>query len=160
MHPYSFSRPRFLACLLLGLLLLPAASSAAGRGIGLGATLGEPTGATLALWVDQDEAWIVGLGVNPGDDNSVQESVDYVLYLFDIGRTVMPGFAPYAGLGARVNGPSDGHTEFGIRFVAGAAWFPEQYNMELFAELVPILDVSPNWEIDLNAVVGLRLYGW
>jgi hypothetical protein len=146
--------------LLLTLLLNPAASPAASRGLGLGATLGEPTGVTAKQWVDQDEAWTFGLGVNPFDESTVQGSADYVLHFLQFGRQFnLPELALYTGLGGRLNYPEEGHLEAGVRLPAGLSFFMDK-NVEWFAELVPVFDFAPYVEVDLNAVVGVRFYGW
>ncbi len=147
--------------LLLGSLLLPATAPAAAQGPGYGVTVGEPLGVTAKLWVDQDEAWVFGLGVNPAGDYSVQGTADYVLHIFEVGRFFnLPSLALVTGLGARINGPDDGDYEPGIRFPAGLSYFFNAEDVELFAEIAPVLDLSPDVEIDLNAVIGIRFYGW
>jgi hypothetical protein len=152
---------RLFLLLLLGFLLLPAPSPAAVQGPGYGVTLGEPVGATAKLWVDQDEAWVLGLGVNPAGGYSVQGTADYVLHIFEFGRFFnLPSLALATGLGARINGPDDGDYEPGLRFPAGLSYFLDAENIELFAEIAPVLDLSPEVELDLNAVAGIRFYGW
>jgi hypothetical protein len=153
-------RMRLLAALLLGALFLCDRAPAAQHDRGIGPMLGEPTGATLKFWRDQDEAVVFGLGINPFADFSVQASADYVLHIFEFGQQFdVPELALYTGLGGRVNGPDDGNVELGLRIPVGVNWFSDE-RTELFAELTPVLDVAPDWEIDLNAVVGIRFYGW
>lgn len=146
--------------LLPALLLSPAVSPAASRGLGLGATLGEPTGVTAKQWVDQDEAWTFGLGVNPFDESTVQVSADYVLHFLQFGRPFdVPELALYTGLGGRLNYPEEGHLEAGVRLPVGLSYLRDK-TVELFAEVVPVFDFAPYFELDLNAVVGVRFYGW
>lgn len=146
--------------LLAAFLLTPLASPAAGRGLGLGATLGEPTGVTAKQWVDQDEAWTVGLGINPFDDHAVQVSADYVLHFLEFGRRFdLPELALYTGLGGRLNYPEKKHIEAGVRVPVGLSFFQDK-SLELFGEIVPVIDVVPYLELDLNVVVGVRFYGW
>jgi hypothetical protein len=138
-----------------------AAPAAATRGIGAGLMLGEPTGGTLKLWVDQDEAWVFGFGVSFLRDPSFQAQADYVLHIFEIGRELgVPQMPVYAGLGGRLNGPEDGKLEAGIRLPVGISYFFEKDQVEVFAELVPVLNLAPELRGDLNFGVGLRFYGW
>ncbi|MFO7535933.1 MAG: hypothetical protein R6X19_09695 [Kiritimatiellia bacterium] len=139
-----------------------ASARAADRGVWVGGMLGEPTGATLKLWIDQDEAWSFGLGFNPFGENSFQLHADYLLHNFELGNKLnVPSLAWYAGLGARFNGPDETDSfEPGIRFPAGLTYFLESRNMELFAEFAPVLDLSPDIEIDINCVAGVRYFGW
>lgn len=153
---------RCILTILCALLCSLGTARASGRGLGIGAMIGEPTGASLKLWVDQDEAWVFGLGINPAGDNSVQAHADYLLHMPELGRLLaLPELAWYAGLGARINGPDEtDSTEPGVRFPVGLTYFLESQNAELFAEFVPVLDLSPDFEIDINAVVGIHFYGW
>ena len=115
----------------------------------------------MKLWVDQDEAWVMGLGVSFLRDPSFQAQADYVLHIFEIGRSLgLPQMAPYAGLGGRLNGPEDGHLEAGLRLPVGLAYFFDKENVELFAELAPVINVIPALRGDINVGVGIRFYGW
>lgn len=154
-------RLRLLIPALLVGALLAASAPAATRGVGAGLLLGEPTGLTVKLWVDQDEAWVLGLGGSYLRDPALQAQADYVLHIFEIGRAVgLPQMPAYTGLGVRVNGPEDGRLNAGLRLPAGLACFFDNNQVELFAELVPVLNLVPNLRADIDFGIGIRYYGW
>ena len=53
---------------------------------------------------------------------------------------------------------SDFDTEIGIRLAAGAAYELPKYHVEIFAELVPVFELSPDVELDLDGGIGIRYY--
>ena len=70
--------------------------------------------------------------------------------------------AYYVGVGARVvfhedEGRNDnGETHVGIRVPFGLHFEVTETSLELFGEIVPVLDVAPNTEFDIDAAVGVR----
>lgn len=145
-----------VAAVLLGLW---ASSGQAAPPLGAGIMVGEPSGGTLKLWVDRDEAWVFGLGVSTMNDPSIQGQVDYVLHIYEITQAVGLSKTPvYAGLGFRLNGPEDGSVEAGIRLPVGLARFFDRENVEIFAEVAPVLNLTPDFKGDINFAVGIRFY--
>lgn len=145
--------------LLSGLLIFTAFSGQAAPTVGAGVMVGEPSGGTVKLWVDRDEAWVFGLGVSPANDPSVQGQVDYILHIYEIGEAIGLTKTPlYTGLGFRVNGPEDDEVEAGIRIPIGLSHFFDRESVEVFAELAPVLDLVPELKGDLNFCVGIRFY--
>jgi hypothetical protein len=53
---------------------------------------------------------------------------------------------------------SDEGTTAGVRVPVGVSYLFERSPVDLFGEVVPILDVSREADFELNAVVGLRYY--
>ena len=47
---------------------------------------------------------------------------------------------------------------FGVRFVGGINYWTPEYPIELFIELVPILEVTPDTDFDWDTGVGFRYY--
>lgn len=120
---------------------------------GAGVILGDPTGITGKYWVGERQAVDAGIGFNG-------EPVMYVDYLWH-SWTVVPqpreGKMPvYLGLGAQVRDPDS--VEFGIRAVAGIAYWLPRHPVEIFVEIVPILRLTPHASVGLDAGIGLRYY--
>ncbi len=140
-------------------LVLTSFSLQAAPSVGMGLMVGEPSGGTLKLWVDRDEAWVFGLGVSPMGDPSIQAQADYVLHIYEIAQAAGLNQTPlYCGLGLRLNGPEDGRLEIGIRIPAGLSHFFNREGVEVFAELAPVLNVIPEIRGELNFGVGIRFY--
>jgi len=69
----------------------------------------------------------------------------------------------YYGLGARVkfkddNGHHDDKAAFGIRVPLGIGYLFAEAPFDLFAEIAPILDLTPDTDLEINAAVGVRFY--
>lgn len=120
---------------------------------GVGVILGAPTAITGKLWLDGTRAVDIGLGWH-------SELTVYGDYLWH-GWSVLPqpakGKMPvYLGLGGQVRTYHD--AEFGIRAVAGIAYWLPNDPIELFLEVVPVFRLTPGNSVGLDAGLGLRYY--
>lgn len=122
--------------------------------IGAGVILGNPTGVTAKFWVNGDRALDVGVGFN----SDVSLYGDYLWHSWTVFHQPSEGKLPgYLGLGAQIRTTSP--SEFGLRAVAGIAYWLPRDPLEIFLELVPVLNLSPHGNgVDLNAGLGLRYY--
>ncbi|OGS36123.1 MAG: hypothetical protein A2506_11590 [Elusimicrobia bacterium RIFOXYD12_FULL_66_9] len=120
---------------------------------GVGVVLGAPTAITGKLWLDGTRALDAGLGWN----SELTVYGDYLWHGWNVLPQPAEGKLPvYLGLGAQVRTYHD--AEFGIRTVAGVAyWFPRD-PVEVFLELVPVFRVTPGTSVGLEAGLGLRYY--
>ncbi len=136
------------------------------RQLGIGIIAGEPTGLSVKYWLDDTQAIDGAAAWSFWDDDGFQLHADYLWHNFDL---VDPGAADgklpvYYGVGARLkfeedNGKGDdGDTVFGIRVPLGISYLFEDGRFDVFAELVPVLDLAPDVELDLQLAVGLRFY--
>lgn len=93
---------------------------------------------------------------------------DYLIHGFSLLRPAgLTGRMPvYVGLGMRIkleeNDNAGGRNMdddlVGVRVPIGIAYMFDDAAVDLFAELVPVLDVAPDSDFDLNAAFGARLY--
>ncbi len=151
--------------LAIAVLLLAAASANAGppEDFGIGVIVGEPTGLSLKYWLDDERAIDAAAAESFSENDSFQLHGDYLIHDYDLfGADELPF---YYGLGARLKlKDSDGsgrnrrHDMFGIRIPLGITYLFEDAPIDLFFELVPVLDLSPEVELDIGAAVGLRFY--
>ncbi len=144
------------------------ASNAADPGLGVGVMVGEPTGVSIKKWISARDAIDVGIGWSFSENDSVQFHVDYLVHNDQILRTpdFEGRFPLYAGIGARVKlkDENDGHGRnnddalVGIRIPLGISYIFAHTPMDVFLEIVPVLDVAPDTDFDMNAAVGVRYY--
>ncbi len=121
---------------------------------GAGVVLGDPTGATAKLWLNDSQALDAGVGVN---SNFVVYS-DYLWHSWKVLPQPAEGKLPvYVGLGAQIRSMSP-DSEFGLRAVAGIAYWLPRNPVEIFVEVVPVVYVTPGNSVDLDADIGLRYY--
>jgi hypothetical protein len=65
-------------------------------------------------------------------------------------------FNLYYGIGARVKFTSE--TQFGIRFPLGTTYTPTSTPLEVFCEIVPLMDLAPDTAFRFNTGLGIRYY--
>lgn len=121
--------------------------------IGAGIILGNPTGVTAKLWRNKTEALDAGMGFS-------EELALYADYLWH-GWNILPqpskGKLPaYIGVGLQVRTFSP--NQYGIRAVAGIAYWLPHNPIEIFLELVPVFRLSPDSAIGSYGGIGLRYY--
>jgi len=133
---------------------------------GIGVVLGEPTGISYKNWVSSNQAFDLGAAWSFTGDASFTLFGDYLLHNFSILNNTKlisrlsdrsGNFPLYFGAGARIRF-EDNDTEFGIRIPVGLSYFTREHPLELFGEIVPIVDLAPETEVELNGGVGVRYY--
>ena len=125
--------------------------------IGIGVVFGEPTGLSGKLWTTERTAFDLGVAWSFQDSGHFSLHVDYLFHnfsYFDVDKGSLPF---YLGMGGRVRF-HDGDDRFGVRFVIGIEYFFEDWPMAMFVEVVPILDLAPETEGDINGGLGIRFY--
>ena len=135
--------------------------------LGIGIMAGEPTGLTAKWWMGRASAIDLGAAWSLQNDNEFDIHADYLLHRFgwarEIENDVEGGGLPfYFGLGAKVglgrdnDGDGDDDARVGLRLPLGVSWLNTTTQLEVFGEVVPGLDVTPNTELDLGGALGMR----
>lgn len=147
------------ASLLLATAAGPVAAQRQGDQ-GVGVMLGNPSGFSYKIFLDERFGLDAALGVAQGEPDA---HVTLLIHDFDILKR-SPAFrdfngdsALYVGFGPRSLFDDD-DTEFGLRVVAGMSMFPSASPWEFFGELAPVLRLTPNSGTDFDFAVGLRYY--
>lgn len=154
----------FLAIVVLAAVLCPRAAS--GGEDGLGIIVGEPTGVSYKHWFGMTHAFDMAAAWSFSGANSFQFHADYLVHNFDeIDMEEARGdLALYIGVGGRMklneedNKGNNEDVMLGVRVPLGASYFFESAPFELFLEIVPVLDIVPDTEFDINGAVGFRFY--
>lgn len=154
--------------------LSAAGASAQQSGLGLGIMLGEPTGISAKVWTGGTNAVAMGLAWGglgaPGGYFHLHG--DYLWHKMDL-IPVSQGKMPlYFGVGARLrvwdsggyrdNGrwvDKDGsRAEIGVRLPVGVAYLFDGAPVDIFLEVVPVLDLIPSTDVTFNAALGARYW--
>ena len=126
--------------------------------IGIGVIIGEPTGITGKYMINDANAIDLGAGWKTSGDNELHIYGDYLFHLYDV-IAVPKGMLPlYFGAGARIVFNEDDDDEIGIRFPVGIEYVFADVPLGAFVELVPVLDLTPDTEIDFEAGTGIRFF--
>lgn len=153
--------------MLLVFILLTATAQAGQDGIGVGVILGEPTGVSVKNWLDTRTAVDAAAAWSFSGQDSFQLHADYLIHPIDLpkipeikGQTTF-----YYGVGGRLKlQENDDHNSdnnddrLGLRLPIGLSLLLSAVPVEFFVELVPILDLVPDTEFELNAAIGARYY--
>ncbi len=154
--------------LALSAVLAAPLAQAQDDGFGVGISVGEPTGLSFKGWLDNTRAIDVGLAWSFSENDSLQFHADYLIHDFNMLRpTELEGrMAVYYGLGARIKlsedndgrGRNRDDTLVGVRIPIGVTYHFPRSPVDLFGEFVPVLDLAPDTDFDLNLAIGARLY--
>lgn len=148
-------------------LVMGIATARAQDGFGVGIILGEPTGITVKQWISPEHAIDAAAGWSFLENDSVQLHADYLFHNFGLLKTdpTVGRLPVYVGIGGRVKLEDDDGTGrnnnddlLGIRVPLGIAYRCATAPVDIFLEIVPVLDVVPDSDFDINAAIGARFY--
>ena len=124
---------------------------------GLGAMFGAPTGITAKYWYSGQAAIDAGLAWHFGGDARFQMHADHLWHISVPQWNVPNGRLPfYVGAGLRVL--AGDHPQAGIRIPLGLSYLITNAPVEVFAEIVPVVEFAPDTAGDLDGAIGVRYY--
>jgi hypothetical protein len=143
-------------CFLIFALLAANTFAQDGK-VGLGIILGEPTGLSAKIWTGKTTAFDAAAAWSFGTDNgSLHLHADFLKHKFGV-LDVNKGQLPlYFGLGAKVVLAND--PVIGVRVPLGISYIFADGTFDTFLEVVPVLNLIPSTDFDVDAAIGLRYY--
>ena len=125
--------------------------------IGIGIIVGEPTGVDLKWFLSHEHAIEGALAWSLSGDNNLHLQAEYLFHNYGL-ITVKQGKLPlFFGVGGRLIIRENQDNKLGIRIPVGLAYeFNEPF--DVFFEIVPILDLTPDTDFDLEAAIGGRFW--
>ena len=129
----------------------------AGANFGLGIIGGEPTGLSAKSWLGARTAVDAAAAWSFTDEEAVHLHADYLVHFFDLIDLDRGALPLYAGIGGRVK-LGDEEDRVGVRVPVGLAYLFPRLPLDAFLEVVPLLDLNPETELNLNAAVGVRYF--
>jgi hypothetical protein len=137
---------------------LSTAAAAETSTFGAGIIIGEPTGIGIKLHLTSGNALAFGVAWSLDEENELHVQGDYLYHNYDL-ITVEEGEMPlYFGIGGRIKINEHKDDNVGIRFPVGLDYIFANYPFDIFLELVPILDLAPDTDFDLNGALGGRFW--
>ena len=138
------------------IVILSSSSFSQDKKMGAGIILGEPTGVSLKYWLTEKTALDAGFAWSFVDENAFQIQADYLIHNFNLIK-VSEGKLPfYFGIGGRLKFSHD--VILGVRVPLGLAYIFAHQPIDVFLEIVPILDLLPQTDFTISAAVGGRYY--
>ncbi|MBN1560425.1 hypothetical protein JW998_09255 [candidate division KSB1 bacterium] len=142
--------------ILLFLLMISHAVKAQNSGVGIGIILGEPTGLSVKKWLSSSNSLNGAAAWSFVDSGALHLHADYVFHNFDLIHPNVGKAALYYGLGGRIKIMTN--SRVGIRVPVGLNYMLEDNPLDLFIEIVPMLDLVPTTSFSVNAAIGIRYF--
>jgi len=124
--------------------------------IGAGIIVGEPTGLSFKYWLTEKTALDAGLAWSFVDENAFQIQADYLIHNFNLIKVSKGKLPFYFGIGGRLKFSTD--VILGIRVPLGLAYIFSDAPVDIFLEIVPILDLLPKTDFTISAAIGGRYF--
>ena len=130
--------------------------------IGLGIILGEPTGISGKLWTGNTTAFDAGLAWSFVGGGFIQIHGDFLFHNYNVFTVEKGKLALYYGFGGRVrladNDVAGSETVVSARVPIGISYEFAKTSIELFIEVVPMLDLIPETAVGIAGGAGFRYY--
>ncbi len=141
---------------LLFIVLTVTTARAQDRGFGLGVILGEPSGISGKSWLSKKTALAGAVAWSLENEEALHIHLDHLFHDFD-STPVEPGtMALYYGFGGRIKFADN--STISVRIPIGLNYLVETAPVDFFLEIVPMLDLIPNTDFNLNAGLGVRYF--
>jgi hypothetical protein len=160
------------SCILFLLTLSPILLNAQQSGFGLGFIIGEPTGISFKGFLAEDRAIAGAVAWRLWRGNALHVHADYLFHnrtLIGVPRGSLP---LYYGVGVRLRSWTGGEywyrgryreyggsrVDLGIRFPVGLAYQFGGAPLDIFLEVVPVLDLVPATTVEIGGAIGMRYW--
>ena len=140
---------------ILMLVFIITFSTTYGQGkFGLGIILGEPTGISAKLWITGTTAIDGAVAWSFANESAFHIHADFLIHNFGVFDKVV---ILYYGIGGRIKFRKD-ETRLGVRIPVGVAYDIPSTSIDLFLEIVPLLNLNPSTSFTLNGAIGGRFH--
>ena len=147
------------AAVLLAVVTVAQPAQATPRGsFGMGIIVGEPTGLDLKWFLNDVNAIEGAVAWSFSGDTDIHIQVDYLYHFYDwikVSKGLLPVFI---GIGGRVAFREDQDDKLGVRVPVGLSYEFDGGVVDLFGELVPVLDLVPDTDFDFEGAIGARFW--
>ncbi len=141
--------------MIAAVLSLCVSAGFAGNKYELGVIFGEPTGISAKMNLEGNKALDAAAAWSLSGDGSLRLHADHLWFRNDVIKVEKGRLPLYYGIGGRLR--LENRENFGVRFPVGLQYFFRSESVTVFFELVPVLDVIPDTDFDLDAAIGFRL---
>jgi hypothetical protein len=140
------------------LVTLTAGTAGAQHDFGLGIIVGEPTGLSGKFWLSQNSAIDGAVAWSFEGEDAFHLHMDYLLHSFDLIRVDKGKLPLYYGIGGRIKFDEEDNARVGLRIPVGLEYIFTGERVDLFLEIVPLLDLVPDTDFSLNGGIGVRYF--
>lgn len=147
---------RSIMLFVLMAVLFCGTAQAQESGFGLGVILGEPTGISGKLWTGTGKAIDGAVAWSFRDKSSLHLHADYLFHNFNLFKVKKGKLLLYYGIGGRIKFEDD--SKVGVRVPVGINYLIAKAPLDVFFEIVPLLELAPDTEFGFNAAIGVRYF--
>jgi hypothetical protein len=141
--------------ILVTFLFISLSATFAQSNFGIGIMLGEPSGVSGKLWTANTNAFDFGAAWSFKGSGHMLLQADYVWHN-GLSQASSGKLALYYGIGGRVIFSDD--PLVGARIPIGLDYNFSSAPIDIFVELVPILDLIPSTNFNLGGGIGIRFW--
>ena len=128
------------------------------KGFGLGVIIGEPSGVSAKSWMTSTTAVDAALAWSFVDNGALHIHADYLIHNFQLISIDGKGKLPvYFGIGARIKFGND-DTRLAVRIPVGIDYMFGDAPVDIFLEVVPMLELILKTKFQFNAALGARYF--
>ena len=142
---------KYLVQILVVSVVMSLSATYAQGNFGIGIILGEPTGLSAKLYTGSSTAFDFAAAWSFKGDGNLLIQADYVWH-----SSLAKELALYYGIGGRVIFQND--PLVGVRIPIGLDYRFSSAPIDIFVELVPILDLIPSTNFNLGGGIGIRFW--
>lgn len=147
---------KFLLILAILVLLFNGVASAKNRGFGLGLIIGEPCGFSFKNWMGGKTAVSGGVAWSIVHSGSLHFHADYLIHNHRLVQVQNVKLFLYYGVGGRIK--TRHQDRIGVRFPVGLCYVFEKIPLDVYIDIVPLLDLTPGLETELMIGFGFIYY--
>ena len=147
---------KYLSYLIFIIIVSASFIHSQNKGFGLGIIVGEPTGVSFKYWTGSNSAFDGAIAWSFINGGALHIHADYILHSFNLIRIESGKLPFYYGIGGRIKFLDD--AGIGVRVPVGLTYIFDDTPIDIFLEIVPILDLTPKTDFKINAAIGGRYY--
>lgn len=145
------------AMVAASLLIATAASSETSK-FGLGIIIGEPTGIDGKFMLANEHAIEGAAAWSLSGNNEFHIQGDYLFHNYELINVESGQLPLFFGVGGRIVFLEKVDDVVGIRFPVGLSYIFDNAPFDIFGEVVPILDITPDTDFDFEGAIGTRFW--
>lgn len=127
--------------------------------LGVGLILGEPIGASVKYWLNEQMAVDGALGFSTHNHSPFYVHADLLWHKFDLIEVSEGKLPVYFGVGGLLRFRDGGRSnDAGIRVPVGVDYLFDNLPVDVFAEIGPALDVAPDVHGEITGGIGVRFW--
>jgi len=147
---------KYLSYLIFIIIVSASFIQSQNKDFGLGIIVGEPTGVSFKYWTGSNSAFDGAIAWSFINGGALHIHADYILHSFNLIRVESGKLPFYYGIGGRIKFLDD--AGIGVRVPVGLTYIFDDTPIDIFLEIVPILDLTPKTDFNINAAIGGRYY--